>query len=510
MPTPKSTAEPDPIHIVEAWPLPGLIVIDTDQDCASPDPAIRCVTAADYFSADAHQLAPGTAIINLCRSYKYLSTGYYCSLLAEARGQAVFPSVKTINDLSRKAIYSLDTSELDVALDAILAGQGDRPMPVEFSMDVFFGLTDHTPLAALARQVFETFPAPLMRIEFEHRETWHIRTIRMQNVAGLDDRQQALFDRALASFKHERRRMAGPAHRWRYHVAILQSPDEALPPSNLQALNKFVQAGRDLDIQVALIEKKHLVQLTSYDALLIRETTSIKHHTYLFAKKAEREGVVVIDDSTSILRCTNKVYLAALLQANGIPTPRTRVLQINDLDNIARLEAEIGYPMVMKIPDGAFCRGVSKVASREELLCTAHDLLQQSSLIVVQEYLYTEFDWRIGVLNQRAIFASQYFMSKGHWQVAKRDANGKAEFGMGRAVALDAVPPALLEYAVRAANLIGDSLYGVDMKMTAAGPVVIEVNDNPNIDVGIEDGILGDELYRTVLQDLVRRVGVSR
>jgi glutathione synthase/RimK-type ligase-like ATP-grasp enzyme len=98
-------------------------------------------------------------------------------------------------------------------------------------------------------------------------------------------------------------------------------------------------------------------------------------------------------------------------------------------------------------------------------------------------------------------------MSRGHWQVAKRDANGKAEFGMGRAVALDAVPPALLAYAVRAANLIGDSLYGVDMKMTDAGPVVIEVNDNPNIDVGIEDGVLGDELYRIVLRDLVRRAG---
>lgn len=508
MPIPTSPPEPEPSHI--ARPLPGLIVVETDKDSISANPAIPCIAAADYFRSEAHRPAPGTAVINLCHSYKYLSTGYYCSLLAEARGQSVFPSVKTINDLSRKAIYSLDTGELDAALDAILAGQGEQPMPVEFSIDVFFGLTDYTPLAALASQVFETFPAPLMRIEFEHRGRWHIQAIRMQYITGLNDRQQALFERALKSFKHESRLLAGPPHRWRYHFAILQNPDETLPPSNQRALDKFVEAGRDLDIQVALIEKKHFAQLTSYDALLIRETTAIRHHTYLFAKKAEREGMVVIDDSASILRCTNKVYLAALLRANGIPTPRTYVLQISDLGNIDRLEAEVGYPMVMKIPDGAFCRGVSKVASREEFLHTAHDLLQQSSLIVVQEYLYTEFDWRIGVLNQRAIFASQYFMSAGHWQVAKRDVNGKAEFGMGRAVALEAVPPALLAHAVQAANLIGDSLYGVDMKMTAAGPVVIEVNDNPNIDVGIEDGILGDELYRTVLQDLVRRVDARR
>jgi len=99
-------------------------------------------------------------------------------------------------------------------------------------------------------------------------------------------------------------------------------------------------------------------------------------------------------------------------------------------------------------------------------------------------------------------------MSKGHWQVAKRDANGKAEFGMGRAMALDAVPPELLANAVQAANLIGDGLYGVDMKMTGKGPVVIEVNDNPNIDQNIEDSVLGDELYRIVLRDFLRRLQI--
>ena len=99
-------------------------------------------------------------------------------------------------------------------------------------------------------------------------------------------------------------------------------------------------------------------------------------------------------------------------------------------------------------------------------------------------------------------------MSKGHWQVAKRDASGKAEFGMGRAAPLDAVPQALLKHAVQAANLIGDGLYGVDMKMTNGGPVVIEVNDNPNIDQNIEDSVLGDELYRIVLGDFLRRLEI--
>jgi glutathione synthase/RimK-type ligase-like ATP-grasp enzyme len=46
----------------------------------------------------------------------------------------------------------------------------------------------------------------------------------------------------------------------------------------------------------------------------------------------------------------------------------------------------------------------------------------------------------------------------------------------------------------------------VDMKMTSRGTVVIEVNDNPNIDAGAEDSTPGDELYRIVLREFVRRL----
>jgi len=61
--------------------------------------------------------------------------------------------------------------------------------------------------------------------------------------------------------------------------------------------------------------------------------------------------------------------------------------------------------------------------------------------------------------------------------------------------------------ALKAANLIGDSLYGVDVKETEDGQVfVIEVNDNPSIDSGVEDLILKDGLYRAILSELVSRI----
>jgi glutathione synthase/RimK-type ligase-like ATP-grasp enzyme len=486
-----------------------VIVVEQRKDWLDPATPYEIVTAAQFLAGAGSHAAPGANVINLCRSYKYLSVGYYCSLLGEARGQTVLPSVKTINDLSRKAIYGVDTEELDYALNTALDGAERRVMPVEFSLDIHFGATDYTPLAKLARQIFETFPAPLMRVEFVREDDWKIAAIRVQGINTLGAAQLAQGRAALQAIASAPMPTPAPVKPYRYHVAILHDPDEQLPPSDAGALKRFVGAGRDLSMDVTLIEKKDFARLAEFDALFIRETTAINHHTYLFAKKAESEGMVVIDDAMSILRCTNKVYLADLLRLHDIPTPRTFALQRGDIGDIGAIEGEIGYPMVMKIPDGAFSRGVTKVANAAEFQQTAQALLAQSALILVQEYMYTEFDWRIGVLNRQAIFASKYFMSKNHWQIAKRDAGGQAEFGAARAVPLDEVPPALLAYAVAEANLIGDGLYGVDMKMTARGPVVIEVNDNPNIDAGNEDSLLGEELYRIVLRDLARRLDLA-
>jgi glutathione synthase/RimK-type ligase-like ATP-grasp enzyme len=60
--------------------------------------------------------------------------------------------------------------------------------------------------------------------------------------------------------------------------------------------------------------------------------------------------------------------------------------------------------------------------------------------------------------------------------------------------------------ALKAANLIGDGLYGVDLKQTERGVVVIEVNDNPNIETGVEDQILQSVLYRQVMETFARRL----
>lgn len=64
----------------------------------------------------------------------------------------------------------------------------------------------------------------------------------------------------------------------------------------------------------------------------------------------------------------------------------------------------------------------------------------------------------------------------------------------------------MIDTALKAANLIGDGFYGVDIKQNGDSLYVIEVNDNPNLETGVEDAAEGEGLYQVILGEFVRRL----
>src|SRR5690606_6805522 len=241
--------------------------------------------------------------------------------------------------------------------------------------------------------------------------------------------------------------------------------------------------------------------------LFIRETTRINHYTYHFAKKAEANGMVVIDAPHSILQCANKVFLKELLDKHSIPTPKTELLLNQQEIDYAAMGERLGYPVVLKIPDGSFSIGVEKAESEEEFRAVAARLFEKSTILLAQEFVRTDFDWRIGILNNRPVYACKYFMARNHWQIYNHNhETSRVKSGGFETVGVHQVPKEVVRTALQATRLIGDGLYGLDMKVTERGPVIIEINDNPSIDSGVEDLLLGDELYRIIMADFARRL----
>jgi glutathione synthase/RimK-type ligase-like ATP-grasp enzyme len=484
-----------------------IVLVENPTDWKAHYPGIPIVTAKDYLAKREYFSDPNLRVINLCRSYRYLSVGYYCSLLAEARRHRVIPSVRTINDLSRKSIYSLDIEDLDASVQKTLGKPRPGFTATAFELEIFFGQCSVKGLQELARELFDDFRAPLLKVEFRLHGKWRIAALKAMHIHNLSAAQEEAFLAALTAYLSKPWRQPRTPSTFRYDLAVLYNPKEKLPPSDNKALKNFIRVGRDLGVDVELIEKKDFGRLAEFDALFIRETTGIDHYTYQFSKKAESEGMVVIDDPNSILRCTNKVYLDELLRAHKVKTPKTVIVRRDTLDT---LDTQIPYPIVLKIPDGSFSRGVFKVKDRAELIETASRLFKSSDLILAQEFLYTEYDWRVGILNKVPIYVCQYFMSKEHWQIYNHSKSARFREGGFKTFRVEETPEMVVKTALKAAGLIGHGLYGVDLKQTDKGVMVIEVNDNPNIDAGVEDAALKDELYKTIIEDFIWRLDRKR
>ena len=101
-------------------------------------------------------------------------------------------------------------------------------------------------------------------------------------------------------------------------------------------------------------------------------------------------------------------------------------------------------------------------------------------------------------------------MSKGHWQIYNWTGETEEYSGDSETVNIEDVPEEVIKTALKAAALIGDGLYGVDLKLVNDKVYVVEVNDNPNIDVDIEDYILKDKLYDQVIESIYNRIEILK
>jgi glutathione synthase/RimK-type ligase-like ATP-grasp enzyme len=476
-----------------------LIVVNNPDRWPLSIPGVALVSSRVYLSDPSFSELRGVRVFNLCRSYGYQSLGYYVSLLAEARGHKPQPSVETIQGMKSQATLRIFSDEISELITRALAPVRSH----EYVLSIYFGRSLARRYKRLALALFNQYQAPLLRARFKIEDgTWNLVGIRPIPANEIPESHHELVVEAAEDYFKGRRFTPRRSKALRYDMAILVEPGEKHPPSNERAIERFEQAAHHVGLETERITRDDYGRLSEFDALFIRATTAVDHYTYRFAMRAAASGLVVIDDPQSIVRAANKVFLAEVLGRNGVPIPRTAIVH---RDNVAGVAAELGLPCVLKKPDSAFSQGVSKVSTPEQLGETLDRLLQESELVVAQSFVPTEYDWRVGVFDGQPLYACRYFMAAGHWQIMRHE-GGDTDYGKVETLAVEDAPRAVVKFAVRAANLIGDGLYGVDLKQSGKNVVVIEVNDNASIDAGFEDRVLKKELYRRIMSGILARI----
>jgi len=478
-------------------------VVVTDQQqkwFEVPDAAL--VSARRYLAEPDGGHDDTVRVLNLCRAGQYQGRGYYVSLLAEARGQRPVPDVKTLEDLRAEAfVRALDDELRPLVQETLHHDESER-----FQLDVYLGR--HPDHAALAEQLFAKVRAPLLRVLFALEDGhWRLVGLQVLGLADIPQQNRAFLHAAVKSFLAASAAAPRPAARTsRPRLAVLWNPDEPHRPSNEEALQRLVKAAPLVGLEAELIGPDALERLPEFDALFNR--AGPEGVIYEFVRRAEALGMPVVDDPESIVRCGNKVYMQELMNRHRIATPRTLIVHRGNVDEIV---PALGLPCVLKLPDSGFGLDVVKIESEDGLRKETERFFAQSELLVAQEWLPSDFDWRVGVYDRRPLFVAKYFMAPGHWKVNKVvEGEEKLVEGKTEAMTIGEAPEQVIGTAVRAANLIGRGLYGVDLKHVDGRIHLIEVNINPNIDAGNEDQVLGEALYREVVGVFARRIAETR
>lgn len=218
-------------------------------------------------------------------------------------------------------------------------------------------------------------------------------------------------------------------------------------------------------------------RLSEYDAVLPRIGNSITYFGTAVVRQFEQMDVYTPNTSNGISNARDKLRAIQILSRHNIDMPATAFVR-NRADVRPAIESVGGAPVVIKLLEGTQGIGVilaPQVKVAEAIIETLHSTRQN---VLIQRFVKESrgTDIRALVVGDRVVAAM------------RRRADGdefRSNVHRGGTVEAVDIDPAYEQAAVRAAQIMGLRVAGVDMLEGNEGPLVMEVNSSPGLQ-GIE------------------------
>ena len=194
------------------------------------------------------------------------------------------------------------------------------------------------------------------------------------------------------------------------------------------------------------------------------------------AERLEKSGVRLYNNKRAVLLCDNKILMYQALIENGVKIPKTFIapktfegLEYNNRDFLDKVIKDIGFPMVVKEAYGSFGEQVY-LANDEESLNKIVDSIGYKDFLL-QEYIVSSKgkDVRINVVGDNAIVS----------MLRENDKDFRSNISSGGHGSLYQPSKEFIDLALKATKALGLDFAGVDVMFGKDGPILCEVNSNP-------------------------------
>jgi ribosomal protein S6--L-glutamate ligase len=230
--------------------------------------------------------------------------------------------------------------------------------------------------------------------------------------------------------------------------------------------------------------------LTGFDAMIPRIGASVTFYGTAVVRQFEMMGVYCVNESVAITRSRDKLRALQLLARKGIGLPVTGYANSpGDTDDL--LEIVQGTPVVIKLLEGTQGVGVVLAETRQAAESVIEAFRGLDANFLVQEFIKEAggADIRCLVIGDRVVAAMKRQGKEGEF---------RSNLHRGGSAELVKLTPEERSTAVRASNIMGLNMAGVDLLRSNHGPVVMEVNSSPGLE-GIE-AATGKDVASIVVQ----------
>lgn len=240
--------------------------------------------------------------------------------------------------------------------------------------------------------------------------------------------------------------------------------------------------------------------LTGFDAVIPRIGASITFYGAAVLRQFEMMGVFPVNESVAISRARDKLRSLQLLSRAGIGLPVTGFAHSpDDVQDLIQMVG--GAPLVIKLLEGTQGIGVVLAETRKAAESVVEAFMDLKANILVQEFIKEAggSDIRCFVVGGKVVAAMQRTAKEGEF---------RSNLHRGGTAQLIKITPEERSAAVRATQVVGLNVAGVDILRSNHGPVVMEVNSSPGLE-GIE-GATGKDVAAMIIQFIEKHARPNR
>jgi len=261
---------------------------------------------------------------------------------------------------------------------------------------------------------------------------------------------------------------------------------------SIYSTRRLVEAGKERGHEMRVVDTLHCYMniashrpmvyfkteaLAGFDAVIPRIGASITFYGTAVLRQFEMMGVFPLNESVAITRSRDKLRSLQLLSRKGIGLPVTGFA--HSPDDIAGLIDIVGTaPIVIKLLEGTQGIGVVLAETKQAAQSVIEAFMGLDANILIQEFIKESggADIRCLVVGDKVVAAMKRQAREGEF---------RSNLHRGGSATIIKLTPEERSTAVRAANIMGLNVAGVDILRSNHGPVVIEVNSSPGLE-GIE------------------------